>query len=118
MPIGAFLICLAFLGVGLFCVRLAIRLLKGQRAETKTVGLMSSRAWRITGWIFVAAGSGTAVSAAVQRAYVPAGMVLGLMLGAAWFCWTAARDANKPLQPMRAVEPNGKREPAGSGPRG
>jgi hypothetical protein len=55
---------------------------------------------------------------ALRGSQIFAGVVFAIMLVIARFCWTAARDANKPLQPTQAAQPNSQREPSGSGPRG
>ena len=83
VPLGAVLICLAFIGAGVFCSGLAIRLLL-RRPARSTTSLLSGGGWNVTGGAFVSIGVLLAIAAALHGAW-------GMALFGAVFCAVIAR---------------------------
>jgi hypothetical protein len=119
-PVGAFILGLVFIAFGLFCSILAVRLLRSTTSPIRRKGLLSPRGWRTAGSMLLATAVLLSIAMGIQNAWPGVFVVLVCTAPIIRWCFVAARDAdaNKPLQPTRAAEPNGQREAGGNGPRG
>ncbi len=96
-----------------------IQVLQWAARLSRTSLCSTSLAAAVALWFWLVVREGDVSTDDAVGITILSGVVGALLLAGALACWVVLRSGpNKPLQPTRAAQPNGQREPAGSGPRG